>query len=145
MKTIDSTLYARIDEFENIMCNSRINRIKNLIHDLILVNFFSSTSLEKITGNYEGGLFWHSFETTKNLIRLTEELDIKWEKDDSPYILGMFYSLHKCCDLSKSIKLLEKYVDLTEEEAMCLNNNNECVNLVYLKMADIMSKTINKL
>lgn len=144
MRVIDSTLSGRIDEFENIMCFSRAISIKELIEDLNKIDFFTIGFSNDI-GNYDGGLFWHSFETTKNLVKLTKGLNIKWASQDTPYVLGMFYNLNHCLNLKECIDLLSKYLDLTMEEQRCLNSDLDCSNLVYVKLADIMTKCINKL
>lgn len=86
-----------------------------------------------------GALFSHSFQVAYELVNLTERLDLKWERSESPYIVGM---LHDFCKLDnyvideeeikwnkermypghgdKSLIMLMGYINLTEEEKMCI-------------------------
>ncbi len=44
---------------------------------------------------YEGGLVDHSVNVTKTLVLLSEKLGVKWDRPESPYIIGMFHDLCK--------------------------------------------------
>ena len=57
--------------------------------------FYEQAASTKFHGNYRGGLFDHSLEVTKKLLELTEKLDLKWQRPESPYIVGMFHDLCK--------------------------------------------------
>ena len=105
--------------------------------------------------NYSGGLFDHSLAVTENLLEMTEKLDIKWSRPESPYIVGMFHDLCKLDDYydrsakdivlmgtgspvsknpewdynsnkmmtghgDKSVMLLSQFINLTEEEMLCI-------------------------
>ena len=127
----------------------RIKQYKNFIGDrgyigvvsLDQLGFFTAPASTKYHGAYEGGLFDHSFITAKTLVELTERLDLKWERPESPYIVGMFHDLCKCDNYvwdietdkykynpdivipghaEKSIIMLQRYVDLTDEEIACI-------------------------
>lgn len=82
----------RIKAFDNLMK-------KRVTHDcrteLLLRGFFTAPVSSKYHGDYEGGLFDHSFAVAKFLVELTEKNDLKWEHSDSPYIVGMFHDLCK--------------------------------------------------
>lgn len=67
-----------------------------LLDDLNLIGFFTAPASTKYHGNYEGGLFDHSYEVAKSLVELTEKLDLKWGMERSPYVVGMFHDLCKC-------------------------------------------------
>ena len=77
---------------------SRIKQYKNFIGDygyfsaevLDYLGFFTAPASIKYHGAYDGGLFDHSFITAKILVELTERLDLKWERPESPYIVGMY-------------------------------------------------------
>lgn len=110
------------------------------------LGFFTAPASTKYHGAYEGGLFDHSLETAKALVELTEKLGLKWERPESPYIVGMYHDLCKCdlyvpnkfdeigpyqkyvCnnDLiipghgDKSIIMLQRYTYLTDEEIACI-------------------------
>lgn len=55
-------------------------------------------------GNYEGGLFDHSYNVAYCLARMTDKLDLKWCKEDSPIRIGM---LHDLCKIDAYTKVLD--------------------------------------
>lgn len=57
--------------------------------------FFTAPASRKYHGNYEGGLFDHSFHVTNTLLGLTEDCGLFWQRKESPYIVGMFHDLCK--------------------------------------------------
>jgi len=65
---------------------------------LIANGFFMKPAAIKHHGNYTGGLFDHSFEVMEDLVEMTERLNIKWQDERSPYIVGMFHDLCKMDD-----------------------------------------------
>ena len=102
--------------------------------------FFKAPASRKFHGAHEGGLFDHSYAVTKALLDLTKNNGLKWKREISPYIVGMFHDLCKI-DLyvpidgggwehnnnlllnghgEKSIILLQPHIDLTEEEMLCI-------------------------
>ena len=108
---------------------------------LLANGFFRSPASTKYHGAYLGGLFDHSLQTAKNLVALTEKLGLKWERPESPYIVGMFHDLCKCDNYlysplsativhnpdiiipghgDKSVIFLSQYVYLTNEEISCI-------------------------
>lgn len=94
-------------------------------------------------GNYSGGLFEHSLTVGKQLSRLTASLNLKWDRPESPAIVGLF---HDICKMNvykrkpmsptesweyipdnvldghgeKSVMMIQEYIDLTEEELLCI-------------------------
>lgn len=62
------------------------------------MGFFTAPASTKYHGNYEGGLFDHSWETAKALAVMTEKLGLLWERDNykSPWIVGLLHDLCKC-------------------------------------------------
>ena len=44
----------------------------------------------------EGGLAKHSANVTERLVELTKALNVKWFRDQAPYIVGMMHDLVKC-------------------------------------------------
>jgi hypothetical protein len=105
------------------------------------LGFFTAPASIKYHGAYHGGLFDHSLETGKALVNLTKKLGLKWERPESPYIVGMFHDLCKCDNYrkdymtdtyvhnpdiiipghgDKSVIMLQKYVRLTDEEIACI-------------------------
>lgn len=153
-------------EYEkNLTTNRRIELFDGLMKDkissefynwLIKNGFFTQAASTKYHGAYEGGLFDHSYEVTQVLLDMTQRLNLKWTRPESPYIVGMFHDLCKIdnyqtiidepgeimmgtdnvkgreihfeynpnCILTghadKSIMLLSQFVNLTEEELLCI-------------------------
>ena len=124
-------------------------RIELLKHDidlnpheigwLIDNGFFTAPASTKYHGNYEGGLFDHSYMVLRNLEALTIKMGLQWQRPQSPYIIGMFHDLCKMDSYinengiykfntntllkghgDKSVMLLASKITLTEEEVMCI-------------------------
>lgn len=130
----------RVKQYKNFMdYNKPVYPIR--VETLEELGFFTAPASTKYHGAYEGGLFDHSFLTAKALVELTEKLDLKWERPESPYIVGMFHDLCKCDNYvkdfetdkyiynpeiiipghgEKSVMILQKYIDLTDEEIACI-------------------------
>lgn len=71
---------------------------ENFVDYLIGQGFFMKPAAIKHHGNYTGGLFDHSFEVMEDLVEMTENFNIPWENERSPYIVGMFHDLCKLDD-----------------------------------------------
>lgn len=101
--------------------------------------FFSQAASTRFHGAYAGGLFDHSYRVMMNLKKLTERLDLEWERPESPLIVGMFHDLCKIDQYrlendryvwvrdteikghgNKSVILLSHLMQITEEEAVCI-------------------------
>lgn len=67
----------------------------DMLKYLSLNHFFTAPASTKYHGNYEGGLFDHSFAVARFLVRLTEDNHLTWKNPRSPYIVGMFHDLCK--------------------------------------------------
>ena len=115
---------------------------------LLANGFFSAPASTKYHGNYEGGLFDHSFTVMNILVELSAKNNLKWQRAESPFIVGMFHDLCKIDQYridnsepytvgeatryeyrtdtdfkghgDKSILLLCQHMKLTEEEVMCI-------------------------
>lgn len=110
---------------------------------LIENGFKTAPASTKYHGAYEGGLYEHSCEVTRDLVYMTEKLGLKWQCEESPWIVGMFHDLckidnyEKVTDMEgtswqhkgntlltghgdKSVMLLSQFMTLTEEEIMCI-------------------------
>lgn len=127
----------RITEFYKVM----YQHVPGEFTDWLRANgFFTAPASTKYHGSYPGGLFDHSLSVTETLVDLTEKNGIVWEMNRSPYIVGMFHDLCKMDQYKqhpeqpifiyrtniapghgdKSVALLAKYYDLTEEERLCI-------------------------
>lgn len=86
---------------------------------LIENGFFDHPASKDHHGVYEGGLFDHSYLVTKTLCSFTERLDLKWQKERSPYIVGMFHDL---CKIDRYVRKDIKWGDYKSKEAWEYNN-----------------------
>ena len=101
--------------------------------------FFTAPASTKYHGAYDGGLFDHSMNVMIKLCGLTDKLDLKWERVQSPYIIGFFHDLCKIDNYiganglytyndktlykghgDKSVLLLSSLTCLTDEEVACI-------------------------
>ena len=119
MTNYDRNVASMMDFMGDCVTNDVIDRLRDM-------NFFTAPASTKFHGNYEGGLFTHSFVVARTLVEL---------------IVGMFHDLCKTdyyisngtghcwehnddCLLKghgeKSVMLLSQFYTLTEEEIMCI-------------------------
>lgn len=82
----------RIVQFEKLMGDIVS---EEMIDKLVYDGFFIAPASTKYHGNYEGGLFDHSFAVAKCLQELTERNDLKWADKRSPLLVGMFHDICK--------------------------------------------------
>lgn len=107
---------------------------------LIANGFKTAPASTKYHGAFNGGLYEHSSNVTRELLHLTDRLDLEWQRKESPWIIGMFHDLCKIdaytVDASghyervedsilkghgaKSVMLLSRFITLTEEEILCI-------------------------
>lgn len=113
----------------------------NLVEKLDRIGFFTAPASTKYHGAYEGGLLDHSLQVARELVRLTDKLNLKWQRPESPYIVGMFHDLCKVDNYKKdletdsyiynpykildghgekSVIVLQGYISLTAEEIACI-------------------------
>lgn len=130
------TLAERIEKFNNLMGDIVPPEVKK---DLFDKGFFTAPASTKYHGNYEGGLFDHSYMVARYLKKLTEDCRLDWQNPRSPLLIGMFHDLCKMDNYilidgryeyetdtllkghgDKSVMVLAQYFKLTEEEIMCI-------------------------
>ena len=112
---------------------------------LIDNGFFTAPASLHHHGAYEGALFDHSLEVMRQLVNLTDKLELTWGRERSPYIVGMFHDLCKMDNYKKqkphdssgdeweynnalllpghgekSVIMLQQFMLLTEEEMLCI-------------------------
>ena len=63
--------------------------------------FFSAPASTKYHGAYAGGLYDHSRCVYDRLANLTHDNKLPWEREQSPFIIGMFHDLCKCDQYEK--------------------------------------------
>ena len=112
---------------------------QEIFDDLCERGFFTAPASAKYHGNYEGGLFDHSYLVAQHLCDLTEQCGLQWERPRSPVLVGLFHDLCKIDQYKKavgeyeyttdtmlkghgdkSVMMLSHYFRLTEEEIMCI-------------------------
>ena len=90
-----------IEFFINTMKNDPNIQWDKIVERLDNLDFFTAPASIGHHGNYDSGLFEHSFEVTMQLLTLTEKLDLQWDDPRSPYIVGMFHDICKCDNYKK--------------------------------------------
>ena len=126
------------DLFKEVFTEERCDELCEALDKL---HFFSAPASTQYHGNYGGGLFDHSYEVTMALLQLTRQLNLTWERPESPYIVGMLHDLCKAdCyayntkdkvwrykkELTltghgeKSVIRAQQLMNLTEEEILCI-------------------------
>lgn len=137
LNTNENPTELRKENFIIVMpeiCHQLVDRLEEM-------GLFTQPASTKYHGVYKGGLYDHSLEVTNALVDLTNKLDLKWQRVESPYIVGMFHDLCKCDSYiyneetnkyeynndtildghgSKSVILAQQLLELTEEEIACI-------------------------
>lgn len=152
------TLETKKNIMEDFFCHFRD---RGLLQYLEAAGFYEAPASKGHHGAYKGALFDHSLQVAYELINLTDKLELKWERKESPAIVGM---LHDLCKIDayilvndeeivetqtlggeknkepivtgqhyewnrqqlldghgeKSCILALRYIDLTDEELMCI-------------------------
>lgn len=152
------TLETKKSIMEDFFCHFRD---RGLLQYLEAAGFYEAPASKGHHGAYKGALFDHSLQVAYELINLTDKLELKWERKESPAIVGM---LHDLCKIDayilvndeeivetqtlggeknkvpiaigqhyewnrqqlldghgeKSCILALRYIDLTDEELMCI-------------------------
>ncbi len=90
------TLNNRINQYIRIMSEAGHSLVSSEITDWLMDNgFFTAPASTKYHGNYEGGLYDHSYAVTEALVAFTKNNHLVWKDPRSPYIVGMFHDLCK--------------------------------------------------
>lgn len=131
----------RIEQFKEIMKPCMPNRFTKEFTNILKENsFFTAPASIHHHGAYSGALFDHSLTVTNSLLYLTRQLELKWQRKESPLIVGMFHDLCKVDNYhkteneaweynnatllpghgDKSVIMLQQYMRLTEEEMLCI-------------------------
>lgn len=78
---------------EDMLRNHVINQ--DFYNWLIDNGFKTAPASTKYHGAYEGGLYEHCCAVTRDLVYMTEKLGLEWQREESPWIVGMFHDLCK--------------------------------------------------
>ena len=110
------------------------------------IGFFTQPASTRFHGDYEGGLFDHSYRVANELLKLTDALHLEWCRKCSPVIIGLFHDLCKVDNYqidtsgepsrkfkyddrpsvwgpghgSKSVAIASTFIQLTPEEVACI-------------------------
>lgn len=113
MMTVERGMYMtkadRMKQFRVLMERYRKSNpaeYESLELSLLTIGFFECPASTKFHGAYEGGLFDHSFTVAKCLRSLTDRLELKWRREESPEIIGV---LHDICKTLKYKKTASGY------------------------------------
>ena len=114
------------------------SRLGNKLEEM---GYFTAPASASHHGNYEGGLFDHSWAVMEALVNLTEKLELKWDREASPYLVGL---LHDVCKSNAyvynkidelwtynkdvimtghgelSVIFAQQLIELTPEEILCI-------------------------
>lgn len=135
------TTDERVKQYMNFM--PEMLTWDEIISKLAEACFFEAPASIKHHGAYTGGLFDHSFAVASALVSLTQRLELKWMRPESPYIVGMFHDLCKTESYKRvidewsykewqyasasmpdhgalSVILAQRLISLTKEEIACI-------------------------
>lgn len=112
--------------------------------DLMATDFFIAPASTKYHGAYVGGLFDHSMNVVNTLCYLSAIGVIEWQRVESPMVVGLFHDATKIGKYAvnetndgfiyapkedtpiygghgaESVIRVQQWMELTEEEAMCI-------------------------
>lgn len=88
------------DRIEKLIEITRLGMPLHIIPDTMLGwlpdnGFYRAPASTKFHGDYEGGLFDHSWNVMEKLVEMTKRMGLEWERKESPYIVGLFHDLCK--------------------------------------------------
>lgn len=81
----DALMYLQI-------CNLTADQIDMLN----VIGFFGQPASKGHHLSDYGGLAQHSANVTRRLVELTKALQVRWPREESPYLVGMLHDLVKC-------------------------------------------------
>lgn len=130
-------IQERIEKFDKALGKYVSNSFRTWLID---EGFFTAPASTKYHGSKPGGLFEHSLLMMNVLLKLSIDNKVKWKREASPFIVGMFHDLCKidqykrdaeggytfdeetlfCGHGDKSIILLASHMILTPEELACI-------------------------
>lgn len=77
-----------------------------LLDYLEAAGYYSAPASTKYHGAYPGGLFDHSYMVMLELKKLSDQINIQWERPESPVYIGM---LHDLCKMDAYIEKPDSY------------------------------------
>lgn len=146
MSNFNRVIYDRLPSFSEIPLEARKSYIDCVCSDYGIPRideyvdaFCVAPASSKYHGNYEGGLLDHSLNVACVLDAMTRDMQLEWQNDRSPILVGMYHDICKFDNYiitdseilkaeainlghgDRSVELLKKIIpDLTEEEEFCI-------------------------
>ena len=105
------TLETKKSIMEDFFCRIDGSRLLDWLEQ---AGFYKAPASRGHHGAYVGALFDHSLQVTYELIQFTEKLDLKWEREESPAVVGM---LHDVCKMEDYI-LKREIIEVKESETI---------------------------
>ena len=107
---------------------------------LMSIGYYVKPASIKYHGVRSGDLARHCYEVANQLQILTDKLGLEWEREISPWVVGLLHDVCKCDDYvisprtrtwtynkykadghgDKSLRMLANHIELTEEETYCI-------------------------
>lgn len=87
--------FANLDkDFYNYLLRSNISA--GAFDRLVKIGYLDAPASKGHHLALKGGLVTHSVNVTRELLKLTETMGVKWPREESPYLVGMLHDLVKC-------------------------------------------------
>ena len=131
-----------VEETEDLLYKAGFDAFdtEQIVNKLEALDFFTAPASAIFHGAHPGGLAVHSLNVARKLEEFTEQGAIKWQRERSPYIVGLFHDLCKYDQYVKKRELVYEYnnkrlleghgeksvmiastiLQLTEEEMLCI-------------------------
>lgn len=85
-----------MDEFKTLIEKHGADRVNSdVMTQLRALGYFQAPASTKYHGCYDGGLLEHSLAVANALQCLTDNMNLTWQRPDSPVIIGLFHDLCK--------------------------------------------------
>lgn len=103
-------------------CEEFLSKVFTQDQAKVLTDYFDRRGLfmapasTRYHGNWQGGLWKHSLAVAESLVELTEKLNLHWQNDRSPILVGLFHDACKC-KLYKKDSFAGKYISIKDEYA----------------------------
>lgn len=100
------TLYEKT---KILLTYTSVSETEDILNALSERGFFSAPASTRHHGNYVGGLAEHSLAVCDYLLDLTRYNNLKWERRDSPVIVGLFHDLCKMDNYNRKVELESQF------------------------------------
>ena len=94
-ESINKAVEERIEKYCRLVERFPQLRSEAVLAYLRTTNYFTAPSSFKCHGAWVGGNFDHSVKVLDHLLEFTKEENLKWDREESPFIIGLFHDLCK--------------------------------------------------